>query len=147
MAESVLNEWREEIEQAETAWELTRLIESKFDPDKALGVILGIMAADSKDEELGMLGAGPLEDFLNNSGPEYIDVIEQLAAKNPRFMTVLKGVWQTAKMDLAVYGRGLKESAVMASIYLRLSVSISGQPWFLQCWIKKASSARSSASN
>ncbi len=105
MAESVLNEWLEEVKEAETAWALTRLIESKLDPDKALGVILGIMALDYKDEELGMLGAGPLEDFLNDSGQEYIDVIEQLAAKNPRFMTVLKGVWQTAKMDLAVWKR------------------------------------------
>ncbi len=105
MAESVLNEWREKLKQAETSWELTRLIESQLDPDKALGVILGIMALDNKDEELDLLGAGPLEDFLNNSGPEYIDVIEQLAAQNPRFMTVLKGVWQTAEMDLTVWKR------------------------------------------
>jgi Family of unknown function (DUF6869) len=105
MAESVFREWREEIKQAETAWELTRLIESELDPDKALSVILGIMALDSKEEEIGLLGAGPLEDFLNVHGRRYIDVIEQLAAKNPRFITVLKGVWQTAKMDLAVWKR------------------------------------------
>jgi hypothetical protein len=105
MAESVFREWREKIEEAETAWELTRLIESKSDPGKALSVILGIMALDSKDEEIDLLGAGPLEDCVNNSGPEYIDVIEQLAAKNPRFKTVLRGVWQTATMDLAVWKR------------------------------------------
>ena len=105
MAESIFREWREEIEEAETAWELTRLIESELDPDKVLGVILGIMALDNKDEKTGLLGAGPLEDFLNHSGPEYIDVIEQLAAKNARFKTVLKGVWQTAEIDLAVWKR------------------------------------------
>ena len=105
VAESVLREWRGEIKQAETAWELTRLIESELDPDKVLGVILGIMALDNKDEKTGLLGAGPLEDFLNHSGPEYIDVIEQLAAKNARFKTVLKGVWQTAEIDLAVWKR------------------------------------------
>jgi len=105
VAESVLREWRGEIKQAETAWELTRLIESDLDPDKVLGVILGIMALDNKDEKTGLLGAGPLEDFLNHSGPEYIDVIEQLAAKNARFKTVLKGVWQTAEIDLAVWKR------------------------------------------
>jgi hypothetical protein len=105
MAESVFREWREEIEQAETAWELTRTIESGLDPDMALSVILGIMALDSKDEEIGRLGAGPLEDFLNVHGRTYIDVIEQLAAKNPRFITVLKGVWQTTEMDPGVWKR------------------------------------------
>ena len=68
-------------------------------------MILGIMALDSKDAEIGRLGAGPLEDFLNSFGPEYIDVIGQLAARNPRFKTVLRGVWQTAEMDLAVWRR------------------------------------------
>jgi hypothetical protein len=102
MAESIFGEWREEVRQAETAWELTRLIESELDPDKALSVILGIMALDSKDDEIDLLGAGPLEDFLNHFGPEYIDVIGELATKNPRFRMVLKGVWQTAEMDLAV---------------------------------------------
>jgi hypothetical protein len=105
MAESVFREWREEFKQAETSWELTRLIESGLDPDKALSVILGIMALDNKNEEIDLLGAGPLEDFLNNFGPEYIDVIEQLATKNPRFRMVLEGVWQTAEMDLAVWKR------------------------------------------
>jgi hypothetical protein len=63
------------------------------------------MALDNKDEEIDLLGAGPMEDFLNNSGPEYIDVIEKLAGKNSRFMTVLKGVWQTAEMDPLVWAR------------------------------------------
>src|SRR5271155_3899306 len=102
MSESVYREWRGNIKEAETAWELSSLIESKLDPDKALGVILGIMALDNNGQELGRLGAGPLEDFLNELGPEYIDVIEQLAAKNSRFRKVLKGVWQTDEMDLAV---------------------------------------------
>jgi hypothetical protein len=104
MAEAVFQERRGEVEHAEAAWELDRLIESKLDPDKALSVILGIMALD-KDEEIDTLGSGPLEDFLNHSGPEYIDVIEKLAAKNPRFKTVLGGFWQTATMDLEVWNR------------------------------------------
>lgn len=67
MAEAILHDWRGKIKQAESAWGLTRLIESKQNPDKALGVILGIMELDNKDEEIGRLGAGPLEDFLNHS--------------------------------------------------------------------------------
>ncbi len=105
MAEAVLREWRERIKQAETAWELTRLTESKVDADKALCVILGIMALDTRNEEIGILGAGPLEDFLNNNGTEYIDVIEQLAAQNPRFKKLLSMVWQTTRMDPKVWKR------------------------------------------
>jgi hypothetical protein len=104
MAEAILHEWREGIKQAETAWELTRLTESKVDADKALSVILGILALDDSGEVVGVLGASPLEDFLNHHGPEYIDVIEQLAAKNPGFRTVLSRVWQTT-MDPKVWKR------------------------------------------
>jgi hypothetical protein len=112
MSESVYRVWLGNIKEAETAWKLTSLIESKLDPDKALRVILGITALDNKGAVVGRLGAGPLEDFLNNSGPDYIELIEQLAAKNPRFRMVLKGVWQTAEMDLGVWNR-LKESAAL----------------------------------
>jgi hypothetical protein len=105
MSDSVYREWCGNTKEAETAWALTDLIESKLDPDKALGVILGIMALDNKGEQFSRLGAGPLEDFLNEFGPEYIDVIEQLAAKNPRFKTVLEHVWQTAEMDVGVWKR------------------------------------------
>ncbi len=105
IAEAVFHEWREEITEAEAAWDLTRLIESGLDPDRALCVILGILALDKKDEMIARLGAGQLEDFLNNSGPEYIDVIEQLAVKNPRFKMALEAVWQTDEMDLEVWKR------------------------------------------
>jgi len=104
MAEGCLREWRGKIKQAETAWELTRLIESKQDPDKVLSVILGIMMLDEKDEETDMLAAGPLEDFLVHSGPEYIDAVEKLAAKIPRFRSLLSGVWQST-IDLNVWKR------------------------------------------
>ena len=84
MAEAIFHEWRGNIKKAESAWELDRLIESKQNPDKALGMILGIMALDNKDAETHLLGSGPLEDFLNHSTPDYIDAIEVLAAKNSR---------------------------------------------------------------
>jgi len=105
MAERILREWISKTKKAETAWELTRLMESKQDPDKALKLILGIMALDKEGKEFGLLGAGPLEDFLNYSGPDYIEVIEKLAARNPRFKEVLGHVWQTSIMDLNVWER------------------------------------------
>jgi hypothetical protein len=59
----------------------------------------------SGEEEVARLGAGPLEDFLSFSGPGYIDVIEQLAARNSRLKKVLGHVWQTAEMDSEVWQR------------------------------------------
>jgi hypothetical protein len=105
MAEAVFREWREGVRQAETAWELTRLTESKTDADRALSVILGILALDKNGEVVGILAASPLEDFLNHNGTEYIDIIEQLAVRNPRFKTVLSGVWHTTTMDPKVWKR------------------------------------------
>lgn len=102
-AEAIFEEWQGNIEQAETAWELTRLIESKRDPNRALSIILGIMALDIRDEQIAHLGAGPLEDLLSYSGPECIDVIGRLADRNPRFKRVLGHVWQTAEMDPIVW--------------------------------------------
>lgn len=105
MSTAILEEWRRKIKRAESAWALTDLIESQVDPNKALSVILGIMALDDKEEEIDHLGAGPLEDFLNHSGPSYIGVIEGLAARNPRFKKVLGHVWETAEVDPQVWQR------------------------------------------
>src|SRR5580698_7965256 len=84
-AGAILEEWRINVEQAQAAWELIRLIESKQDPARALRVILGLMALDFRNEHIAHLGAGPLEELLSYSGQCCIDVIGQLAARDPRF--------------------------------------------------------------
>jgi hypothetical protein len=92
------------VEKAERSWDLTRLIESQVDPDRALSVIMGILALDEKGEELDLLVAGPLEDFLVYSGPEYINLIEMLATVNANFRSLLGGVWGE-RMDSDVWRR------------------------------------------
>ena len=103
-AEGCFREWHGKVEEAETSWDLTRLIESQVDPDKALSVIMGILALDKEGEALDLLAAGPLEDFLVHSGPEYINVIEALATMNARFRSLLQGVWG-GRMYAAVWQR------------------------------------------
>lgn len=49
--------------------------------------------ADS-DEMLGHIAAGPLEHFISKHGPEYINLIEELAIKDSRFNRLLTGVWK-----------------------------------------------------
>lgn len=45
------------------------------------------------------LAAGPLEDLLSYAGEAYIDEIEQLAKDDPKFRSVLGGVWQNNMSD------------------------------------------------
>jgi hypothetical protein len=51
------------------------------------------------DEAFGMIAAGPLEDLISYHGQLYIDRIEALARKNPRFNYLLGGVWKNASTD------------------------------------------------
>ena len=101
-AEECLREWYEKVEETETSWDLTRLIESQVDPDRAISVIMVILALDKNGEELDLLAAGPLEDFLVYSGPEYINVIEALARMNANFRSLLAGV-SGGRMDAAAW--------------------------------------------
>jgi len=112
VAQAIFREWQENVRDAENAWGLTRMVEDNIEPDRARAIILGIMALDINEEQFGLLGAGPLEDFLNYSGPDYIGVIEELAAKNPRFRRVLSNVWQTQAIAPEVWKRVQKITSV-----------------------------------
>lgn len=46
------------------------------------------------DDKLGHIAAGPLEHFISKHGKEYIDIIEELAIKDPKFNRLLTGVWK-----------------------------------------------------
>jgi hypothetical protein len=45
------------------------------------------------------LAAGPLEDLLTYAGESYIEEIEQLASNDPKFRSVLGGVWKNNMTD------------------------------------------------
>lgn len=48
------------------------------------------------DKAVGALAAGPLEDLLAKQGPEFIDRVEELARKDPKFNHLLGGVWRNS---------------------------------------------------
>src|SRR5437870_2458883 len=60
------------------------------DPDRAIDLILGILAIESNPVLPSMLAAGPLEDVISM---KTIDRIEHEAAANKRFHDLLGGVW------------------------------------------------------
>lgn len=47
----------------------------------------------------GMLAAGPIEALLSTFGPNYIERIEGLAAKDEGFKSLLCGVWRLGMTD------------------------------------------------
>ncbi len=61
-----------------------------------------ILAAYPKEMPVrvkAVFAAGPIEDLLAHFGPEYIDRVEALARRDPKFNDFLGGVWQNAMTD------------------------------------------------
>jgi len=54
---------------------------------------------DLPDKVFASLAAGPLEDLLAKQGPEFIERVEELARKDPKFNHLLGGVWRNAMTD------------------------------------------------
>jgi len=68
-------------------------------PKLALSIIVKILEKDTERRFLPVLAAGELEDLLSIHGEEIIDLIEDLAKKNPKFKKLLGGVWQGDMSD------------------------------------------------
>lgn len=85
-----------------TDW-LGKLIDHK--PERAWVFILALVAFAPDDEALGWVAAGPLEDFLCQHGPAFIDRVEAVAVTSTRFKSCLPRVWGHTRMAPAVYGR------------------------------------------
>jgi len=61
--------------------------------------VLRSFEKDMSERVFAILAAGPLEDLLAKSGTFYIDRVEELARKNPRFNRLLGGVWKNSMTD------------------------------------------------
>ncbi len=68
-------------------------------PQEALQMIVMILERDLSKKRFEMLAAGPLEDLLKSSGEVVIDQIEKEATQNPKFATLLGGVWKSEIKD------------------------------------------------
>jgi hypothetical protein len=61
--------------------------------------IVAIARATTDEGVLGLLGAGPLENFIERHGRGYLNAIEKEAANNPAFAFALGGAWQGDTTD------------------------------------------------
>ena len=62
-------------------------------PGLALDAVRSCLSKAETPEEVALVAAGPLEELIVARGAEVIDVIEDLAARSPRFAYALTGVW------------------------------------------------------
>ena len=67
--------------------------------DRLWQFVLEIYKRDLPDEIIAVLAAGPLEDLLAKRGVDFIDRIEELARKDPKFNYLLGGVWRNTISD------------------------------------------------
>jgi hypothetical protein len=68
-------------------------------PEHAWEAILTAVQEPRLLPYLNILAAGPLEDLLSYHGPEFIDRVESEAASNPKFASLLGGVWKFQMTD------------------------------------------------
>jgi len=88
-----------------TEWAIDKVLDLTYrNPEKLWELILEILHRDPPDEVIGNLAAGPLEDYLAKCGERVIERIEQQAAKDPKFKSLLGGVWQNT-MTAEVWAR------------------------------------------
>ena len=59
----------------------------------ALDLVAALLDAARDDEEVGEVGAGPLEDLLAQHGSALAEEVERLAGREPRFRAALRAVW------------------------------------------------------
>lgn len=71
----------------------------RYSPLSAWYLIQFILAKDETARTLDLLSAGPLEDFIEYHGSDWIEWIEDTAIEDARFRSLLAGVWQTQTPD------------------------------------------------
>ena len=95
---AVMAPWPEELW---WAWEkMDRLVRNL--PEEAWRAILLCLYSTSDERVLGMVAAGPLEDFLCLHGPAFLDRVLAEAQQRPWFRRSLRGVWGWSEMSPSV---------------------------------------------
>ena len=61
--------------------------------------ILAAYPKEMSERVQAVFAAGPIEDLLAHFGPEYIDRVEVLARRDPKFNGLLGGVWRNTMAD------------------------------------------------
>jgi uncharacterized protein DUF6869 len=89
------------VESEQNQWAIEHVILSAVDADGDFlwDFVRTAYPRDLPDKVVAVLAAGPLEDLLAKRGTEFIDRVEELARKDPKFNHLLGGVWRNTMPD------------------------------------------------
>jgi hypothetical protein len=89
------------VKREHNEWAIDHLISSALDADGDFlwSFVRTAYQRDLPDRVVAVLAAGPLEDLLAKRGTEFIDRVEELARKDPKFNDLLGGVWRNTMSD------------------------------------------------
>jgi len=79
-------------------WAVNRFWEA--DPEDCWLAILATLSREPPPTVSGALAAGPLEDLIDDHGPQFIERIETEARRNPAFRDLLLGVWKSSTPEI-----------------------------------------------
>lgn len=74
-------------------------------PEEGWRLILELIQNAPDKLILANIAAGPLEDLIVQHGPIFIDRIEDLARKDPRFRIAVTGVWCEGDIPVDIHAR------------------------------------------
>jgi hypothetical protein len=84
-------------------WAIQKFFDLEYtEPEICWQAILHILRKQPSKQVKAMLAAGPLEDLIENFGPQFIDRIEAEARTNPEFRQLLSGVWESGHAEIWV---------------------------------------------
>ena len=83
-------------------FELDRIIESQ--PDVALDIIEYMVSIENDRESLDMIGVGPIEELISESGTLVVDRIVSLVEMDEKFASCVAKAWKSTSDD-EVWGR------------------------------------------
>jgi Family of unknown function (DUF6869) len=87
-----------ETQQEADSWAYSEVYErvSDNDPIDAWDVTIALVEGAASDDQLGYVGAGPLESLVTHHGTALLNRIEERARGDARFRACLGSVWLTA---------------------------------------------------
>lgn len=82
-------------------WAIYRFDElQEVDPKACLAAVLRVVEKTKDPEVLSAVAAGPLEDLIDERGPEIIEELEWQARNDPDFKRLLMSVWECGSDDV-----------------------------------------------
>jgi hypothetical protein len=83
-----------------TEWASSKVIDLALEsPEELWDFILEVLKRDPPTEVIEVLAAGPLEDYIAKLGERVIGQVEAQAAMDPKFRSLLGGVWRNSMSD------------------------------------------------